>query len=211
MFRCIFFRKKLASYLEGELSEQERKRVENHLEGCERCRKELSSLKEIRTLLSKKPSPPPFPYSEEQFMASLRDRMRKEERVSLLARVPRFAAVASLVTIFFIIGFLWLTSPHPQPKVEGVGDFTQLTDITIPLEDVISLVDEDTLLTEIDNELADGEAELYQFYLEEISAVSGPQVVVALAGLSESDYEKLVNETADALAKDLFPKMEEGK
>jgi len=33
MFRCIFFRKKLASYLEGELSEQERKRVENHLEG----------------------------------------------------------------------------------------------------------------------------------------------------------------------------------
>jgi len=57
--------------------------------------------------------------------------------------------------------------------------------------------------------LADGEAELYQFYLEEISAVSGPQVVVALAGLSESDYE--VNETADALAKDLFPKMEEGK
>ena len=46
--RCVEFVELITDYLEGNVSEEQRSRMENHLEGCAGCR---AALEQIRTVI----------------------------------------------------------------------------------------------------------------------------------------------------------------
>jgi anti-sigma factor RsiW len=45
--RCIEFVKLITDYLQGEVSEEQRSRMEHHLEGCAGCRAALEQIKTV--------------------------------------------------------------------------------------------------------------------------------------------------------------------
>lgn len=52
-------RERLSAYLDGELNEDERVALEQHLPTCEQCQRALDDLREVRTLLRAMPIPTP--------------------------------------------------------------------------------------------------------------------------------------------------------
>ncbi|MFQ5501523.1 MAG: anti-sigma factor family protein [Phycisphaerae bacterium] len=56
---CRPIEEKLSAYLDGELPQQDRQRVEVHVDRCDRCRKTLSELERIHTALGADPWPEP--------------------------------------------------------------------------------------------------------------------------------------------------------
>lgn len=59
---CSCMRKRLSAYVDGELREKWRRRVERHLAVCPVCREELERLRDVDMLLARGPdvSVPPF-------------------------------------------------------------------------------------------------------------------------------------------------------
>jgi hypothetical protein len=104
-----------------------------------------------------------------------------------------------------------LGSHISQSEVEQMESVAAISDIPGYLDDILPFVDEDTFLAEINDDLAEGEAELYQYYLEKVALVSGPSGLAMIAGFSQSDYETLLSENAHELTNNLFPSMEEGR
>ncbi len=82
---------RLSDYLDGELPLSERARVDRHLDGCERCRRELRELRETVALLRRLPEPdPPADFAD----AVMRRIRAAEGRRSWLARWRRAARAA---------------------------------------------------------------------------------------------------------------------
>ncbi len=76
-------RERLSAYLEEELEESERVRVEEHLESCPDCRREYRELRHVVDLLRRLPSPDPPPELADRVIARLR---AGEGRPGLVAR-----------------------------------------------------------------------------------------------------------------------------
>jgi hypothetical protein len=93
----------LSAYLDGELSEQERARVEMHLKDCAACREHLSTLQrideEVRDGLFEEPS--------REFTFGLKrrvvDKIKPAPRRSLFRFAPIFAPVAAAILILVVL------------------------------------------------------------------------------------------------------------
>lgn len=104
MFRCHVI-KDLSAYLDNQLSEKQKARVEKHLKGCKQCSDELSSLK----ILSQKVKAWHAPDPREGFENSVRNEIVRWElvrgkvkmkKVSLAVLIPSSALAAILVFAF---------------------------------------------------------------------------------------------------------------
>jgi hypothetical protein len=76
-------RERLSAYLEADLEERERARIEEHLEGCPDCRREYRELRHTVDLLRGLPVPDPPPELADRVIARLR---AGEGRPGLMAR-----------------------------------------------------------------------------------------------------------------------------
>ena len=107
----------LSAYLDGELSEQEKTRVEEHLKDCTACRAQLTTLQEIdegiRDGLYEEPS--------REFSFGLRrrvmDKIKPAPRRSLFRFAPIFAPVAAAILILVV-----LIEISPSKRVVSITD-----------------------------------------------------------------------------------------
>jgi anti-sigma factor RsiW len=80
---CRGFDKKKMLYLYGELSNEERDAVRDHLESCPRCRVELDGLKQTLELLKRAPEAVP----SEECLGTIRGLARERKAVGVLHRL----------------------------------------------------------------------------------------------------------------------------
>ena len=107
----------LSAYLDAELSEPEKTRVEEHLKDCAACREQLSALRSIddgvRDDLFEEPSP--------EFIFGLKrrvmDKIKPAPRRSLFRFAPIFAPVAAAILILVV-----LIDISPSKRIIGMTD-----------------------------------------------------------------------------------------
>jgi hypothetical protein len=105
--KCDILENKLIDYLYGELSQEERESVRQHIDECEDCRKELASLKQSRFLLNKLPvEPPPLPLTglaeQPVHELSIKERILQLIPHSMPGRLA--LAAASFLLLFILAG-----------------------------------------------------------------------------------------------------------
>jgi len=94
----------LGPYVLGELTADEERELEHHLEECPRCREDLEHIRQTHTLLRELAASDPPPDLKAQMMAQARDGTSAHSRVRWKLWVP--AAAALLVAAFLGIGLL---------------------------------------------------------------------------------------------------------
>jgi len=117
---CLWVQKKLSSLLDGELPENIRRQIENHLAVCDRCRREWDYLKLQNQILQRTlPLAVSADWSEKFF----RNLSRQKEKMAFPVEIPgwRFIpyplAVAALAMIFLgwsIFTPLVYGASHPE-------------------------------------------------------------------------------------------------
>ena len=80
---CKGFDKKKMFYLYGELSNEERDAIKNHLESCPRCTVELDELKQTLELLKRAPEAIP----SEECLGTIRELARERKAAGILCRL----------------------------------------------------------------------------------------------------------------------------
>ena len=104
---------RLSSYLDGELSAEESRAIESHLEGCSKCRTELDGLQRVVQGLHsfERVAPPSFMESSILQQVSLEAARRKRRESSFLRIIEAsgrgnialgFAVVFSLAAIVYL-------------------------------------------------------------------------------------------------------------
>jgi hypothetical protein len=141
--RCDEIRNRLSEYLDGELPPGERRGVEQHLSGCEGCRKELSELEAALGHLASlsEVEPPPF------YAQSVMRRVREEARPGpgllerlffpLRVKLPAEALALALVAVVAIYVFRALgpdvaitpgevaTAPQAADEMASLGEMKE--------------------------------------------------------------------------------------
>ncbi len=124
--------KKLSAYLDGELPEEERPAIEEHLALCAACRREAAHLAFVSEALDSLEELEPSPY----FAARLRHLVSGRERGRRVRRVVVAAAAAAAAVSLVLGGFLGralYVGPNGAPS-DGNGELTAYLDVS-PLDD----------------------------------------------------------------------------
>lgn len=132
MTRCYRFERLLTAYADGELSERLTRTVERHVSGCERCARELDSIRASDRILRGAGVPGVAPERWVQFRRGLdasldavdrearRPARRRELRpVDLVARRRGFAIAAACAAA--ILAIVALGPDGPPPFLPWVG------------------------------------------------------------------------------------------
>ncbi|GAA1024197.1 MULTISPECIES: anti-sigma factor family protein [Amycolatopsis] len=105
----------LAGYLSGQLASGEQRDVEAHLDGCERCRAEAASLREVQSFLGELPPEALLegpPVGADLVMQRTVDRVRAESRAQAgrgrsMAIVAAVVVAAVAVSVGVLVGRNW--------------------------------------------------------------------------------------------------------
>src|ERR1700743_3383669 len=121
----------LALYALGELADTERQEVEENLQACPSCRRELQALRADLGLLGLSSSgPQPPARSKERLMRAIAEEPRgvsspeikpSSPRNLWWAWIPAFAAVA----LFFVVGGLWRSNGRMKDQLAELGNRNQ--------------------------------------------------------------------------------------
>ncbi len=184
---CELIKEQLIEYVDGDLSSEEARLVEEHLEQCPACRAEVEALSGVRELLLDDGYVEPSPFYWTRFNARL---MQRLHRPSLFpwhpAASPRLIPIA-LASILFIVGFSigagQLMSLGGGPDVADVGG-----------DSVISLASKQHVMSEEGViEFADYSDTLRPSTFAE--PTEGPQFILARSDRSQEQMEeRLTNE-----------------
>jgi hypothetical protein len=111
----------LSAYCHGELSEEESRRVAEHLIGCTRCRREFEEVKLGVKLAEQLPrvSAPASVWSEIEAALVERARPNNSRPLTKARRAPRFgwqpvAAVCAVLLVALLIGGIWYSTRQPN-------------------------------------------------------------------------------------------------
>ena len=109
----------LSDYLDGELSPQQERELEAHLEGCPKCTDELEELRQtLDTLGSLKSVSPPT-----EFVGKIQQRINKRSRgrffgqESLLVRIP-FEWISFVIIMLLLVMYIMTVAQH-TPEVKA--------------------------------------------------------------------------------------------
>lgn len=100
--KCYKIKKRLSAYLDGEITEEERKIISEHLAGCEKCHEELAAFSKVQDSLRVLRGMDVPSY----FMTRLRQQLREETQpLPFLERIRSVVisagtAVAIIVSLF---------------------------------------------------------------------------------------------------------------
>ncbi len=107
----------LSAYLDGETSPDESRSVVDHLETCERCRREMADIHLARSAVRALPT---LEIPDRVFLAV--DGHRTAEVVPLRRRPVRIAAAAAAAALVLFVGLATLFAPEPTSLT--VNDIT---------------------------------------------------------------------------------------
>ncbi|MFD2474453.1 anti-sigma factor family protein [Amycolatopsis silviterrae] len=122
----------LAGYLSGQLSSGEQSDVEAHLDGCERCRAEAASLREVQSFLGELPPEALLdgpPVGADLVMQRTVDRVRAESRARAgrgrsMAVAVAVVVAAAAVGVGVLVGRSWsgpaVAVPTAPPSTSAV-------------------------------------------------------------------------------------------
>ena len=105
-------------YLDGELSEALSRKLEQHLDGCESCQKELEELEQTLDIMGSlsKVEPP------SEFVGKVQQRINKRSRgrffggqEKLLRRIP-FEWVSFVIIVIMLVMYLMTVAQQPRIK-----------------------------------------------------------------------------------------------
>jgi len=113
---CSRTKEQLTSYLDGELGDGERERVELHLESCRSCREECDSLRQTVSLLHNMPEVS----SERTFRIDKKNVTGKTGDRKLVILYRAAAAVAVVLALVCIGDFGHLFTPAGSAPLEGL-------------------------------------------------------------------------------------------
>jgi anti-sigma factor RsiW len=105
----------LSSYLDGQLTEAERSRVETHLRACALCREEVESLRYMKSVLAAAPrrAMPP------ELISSIEDAVSRPSWTRLIPaafRAPRIFVPAGALAALALVLSLWLGNKRESPQ-----------------------------------------------------------------------------------------------
>lgn len=124
----------LNAYLDGELDEQEKARVEIHLKTCAACRKELSALQRVDTRIKQEV----FEEPSREFVFTMKRRIMEKikpaPRRTLIRFAPIFAPVAAAILVLVV-----LVEISPSRKIVGVNDRIAYQQVAVRHEVKISI------------------------------------------------------------------------
>ena len=112
---CSKTREQLTSYLDGELGDNERARLELHLESCRSCRQEYNSLRQTVSLLRQVPEV----NSEHTFRIDEKNVAQKTGDRKLLILYRAAAAVAVILVLVCIGDFGHIFTPSSDTSLDG--------------------------------------------------------------------------------------------
>jgi anti-sigma factor RsiW len=102
--KCYKIKKRLSAYFDGEIAEEEKKIISEHLAGCEKCQEELAVFSKVRDSLRVLRGMDVPPY----FMTRLRQQIREETQplpfFERIRSVVISAATAAAVVVSLLIG-----------------------------------------------------------------------------------------------------------
>lgn len=120
---CDDIRDWLSAYLDGELNARRREAIEAHLAGCDACRRELASLRQVSACLQAWTAPEPAPDLSARFAERLAARTKRPDARWLAVPWLRAAAAAGLAAGLLLAVFILrpdeaLHRPpsHPAPR-----------------------------------------------------------------------------------------------
>jgi len=115
----------LNAYLDNELSEWRRERVEKHLAGCPACRAELEALQNLSQIIQQVPLPQELP-SAERFTAQMMLRLPRQQtqpaQRSLREMGWWLVPATLLVAWAFVRAVLWLSTGISTAGLAGLLD-----------------------------------------------------------------------------------------
>jgi anti-sigma factor RsiW len=121
--------RQLSAYADGELSPDERREVEAHLQTCVECREELAGLRQVKHLIGQLPERE----APQEVWQGLRRRIAEEEERTVASgmletmraafRRPAYAAAAAMLVLILIA----------VPLVKGRIDRLQAADIGVDI------------------------------------------------------------------------------
>jgi len=100
--KCSRIKKKISVYLDGEMPEQEREVISQHLQQCEECRRELTALSAVRDAINTIDGMEAPPYFVTRLLQHIREQARPVpffQRIRGLA-VTAATAVAVVASLF---------------------------------------------------------------------------------------------------------------
>ncbi|MEJ2183836.1 MAG: DUF2275 domain-containing protein [Nitrospirota bacterium] len=119
---CNDIRNRLSDYLDGEASAEERKAVEEHIEGCPACRRELSELARTLTHLRSLSEVEPPPFFTQRVMRRVTEEAEPKRKIlrmlffPLHVKLPVEAVAVALVAIAAVYIFN-ATRPEVEMKL----------------------------------------------------------------------------------------------
>jgi|GEM_PF-1783132 len=117
---CASLREWLSAYLDGEIDTRRREAVEAHLAGCDACRRELASLREVSACLRVWPAPEANPQLSARFAARLAKRTRQKAGYRPFATPWLRAAWATGLTACLALAvFVCLHGLTPREKPDN--------------------------------------------------------------------------------------------
>lgn len=151
--KCFRIKKKLSAYLDGEMPEQERITISEHLKQCEECRAELAALSAVADALNTIEGMEVPPY----FMTRLRQNVREQAKpVPFLLRIKSLAVTAA--TAFALVASLFIGNQAGKTLYQSIAQTPE--PVMVETDDVFGLgaFEEfpDGSLSDIYNELVTG-------------------------------------------------------
>ncbi len=116
--RCRAVRRQLTAFLDGELSEQEARRIQGHLEACPDCAKERAALAEVKATYRGALALESTPSDRLAILRAARSgRIAAARRPPLLARLgrPAWVTICALAACALLAQALLMNRRHVEP------------------------------------------------------------------------------------------------
>jgi len=117
--RCKQYREDIVLYLYGELSDQKSRELENHLETCSECGKDIAYTREVFHLMEEADTETQPQANWEKCWGTIRTEIQENRpRPKHTALFPRWVPAAAAVTLVFALGiYLGRFWPSSQPQI----------------------------------------------------------------------------------------------
>ncbi len=118
---CNKFKILLSVYIDGELKEEDKKNLLEHISFCDNCKKELEKLNRIQRIFSFVEKKMPDEFFETRLFAHIRDKETKKEQQIIIPLLKRVVP-AVLILVFLLLGVLNIEKIFYKKSASIVSD-----------------------------------------------------------------------------------------
>ncbi len=102
--RCCRIKKRISSFIDGEIQGKEKAKIEAHLNSCPECRNEAEKLKQVNMILDTMPSVSTPPFLANRVLARVKGEINEKRSLNFLPAWMRWATALTAVLVGLSIG-----------------------------------------------------------------------------------------------------------